>query len=374
MTKINKMLMLICGVVLSLSMLTATNARAYGSFGNVVNNACAPVVVYSGNCADCHTNSKGDPTDAKDAYNAGGTVLTDFFCPSDPTPVDVDGDGFTVSEGDCNDNDISINPDAFDIPNNGIDENCDGVDSIDTSILDADNDGFTPAEGDCKDNNAAINPGAVENCNDQIDNNCNGLVDDADPAAVGCVIDPNLIDYDNDRFTPNEGDCNDADDTIFPGAVENCTDGIDNNCNGYIDTQNNTAVNCPVTCEDLDNDFYSVEIDNIGQIICKTLIYLITAYIVSNILVIILRVSLNTIIPKIISFLKVLQLLNSYLCSFFLTLLLNLFFLICNLFENHSFLCLSNNNYLSSIMSGFLLSAIAVYNIGNVIKVKKNHL
>ena len=262
-------LILVLGAVIGLTALTAVKAQAYGSMGTAVNDACAPEVIYTGDCTTCHTGSKGDPTDAKTAYKAGGSTLTDFFCPADPTPVDVDGDGFTVDEGDCNDSNPDINPDATDIPNNGIDENCDGADSIDTSILDSDNDGFTPAEGDCNDTNAAINPGAVENCNDQIDNNCNGLVDDADPAAVGCVIDPNLIDFDNDGFTPNEGDCNDADDTVFPGAVENCTDGIDNNCNGYIDTQDSTAVNCPVTCEDLDNDFYAVEGGECGPIDCN---------------------------------------------------------------------------------------------------------
>ncbi len=40
------------------------------------------------------------------------------------------------------------------------------------------------------------------------------------------------IDNDRDGFTENQGDCNDADPTIFAGATETCGDGIDQNCNG----------------------------------------------------------------------------------------------------------------------------------------------
>ena len=42
---------------------------------------------------------------------------------------------------------------------------------------DFDNDGFTPAEGDCNDSDAAINPGAIEIDGDDIDSDCDGLLD-----------------------------------------------------------------------------------------------------------------------------------------------------------------------------------------------------
>jgi hypothetical protein len=45
--------------------------------------------------------------------------------------------------------------------------------------------------------------------------------------------DPNNIDDDNDGLTENQGDCNDADATIRPGAAEICGDNVDQNCDGY---------------------------------------------------------------------------------------------------------------------------------------------
>ena len=50
-------------------------------------------------------------------------------------------------------------------------------------LLDFDNDGdgYTPAQGDCNDNDPNVNPGVPENCSDGIDNDCDGLIDGADP-------------------------------------------------------------------------------------------------------------------------------------------------------------------------------------------------
>lgn len=138
----------------------------------------------------------------------------------------------------------------------GIDNDCDGkIDEMDEDCPCVDNDGdgygnrgvnCTYQTFDCDDNNANINPGKVEsiangNCNDGIDNDCDGYIDN-DPECLACK------DLDRDGYgnpatncANPQVDCNDANSAINPGAVEssamgNCNDGIDNDCDGLIDS------------------------------------------------------------------------------------------------------------------------------------------
>ena len=80
-------------------------------------------------------------------------VLFFIGCPTedDPTPPnsDLDGDGYTVEEGDCDDSRADLNLD------------------------DMDDDGLSSCEDDCDDNDANSYPDAPEIC-DGRDNNCNG--------------------------------------------------------------------------------------------------------------------------------------------------------------------------------------------------------
>ena len=169
-------------------LLSATYGFSFGSFGTDVNSLCAPAVPYTGgNCALCHTANTADPTDAKTAYLAGGTALTDFFCPSTPpTCTDSDNDTYATEGGDCgpidcNDNSAAINPGATEICGDGIDQNCDGNDPVcpPPACTDSDGDSFATDGGDCgpidcNDNSASIYPSATEICGDGIDQNCNG--------------------------------------------------------------------------------------------------------------------------------------------------------------------------------------------------------
>ena len=51
---------------------------------------------------------------------------------------------------------------------------------LDSAAVDADADGYTVGAGDCDDEDAAVNPGATEVCDDGIDNDCDGKTDTDD--------------------------------------------------------------------------------------------------------------------------------------------------------------------------------------------------
>ncbi|WP_419175768.1 MopE-related protein [Desulfosediminicola sp.] len=105
--------------------------------------------------------------------------------------------------------------------------------------VDNDGDGVTE-RSDCNDNNALIYPGAAEICTDGLDNNCDGLIDSADPTCTAGVC----SDADGDGYgfpadpscSYTQEDCNDTLASINPGASEVCDNGVDDNCDGLTDT------------------------------------------------------------------------------------------------------------------------------------------
>jgi len=62
-----------------------------------------------------------------------------------------------------------------------------------SGAADGDGDGFTVSEGDCDDNNPAVFPGAAELC-DGVDNDCDGEMDEGDVCAGGAIIEVSLTD------------------------------------------------------------------------------------------------------------------------------------------------------------------------------------
>ena len=96
----------------------------------------------------------------------------------------------------------------------------DGTDGT-TELVDADGDGFYDYQ-DCDDTDDSVYPGAEEVAYDGIDQDCNGF---------------DLLDFDDDGFDSDlygGEDCNDEDPSVYPGA-EDVENGIDDDCDGELD-------------------------------------------------------------------------------------------------------------------------------------------
>ncbi len=118
---------------------------------------------------------------------------------------DADGDGVTAND-DCDDNDADRSPAAEDLLGDDIDQNCDGVDGVD---LDGDGEPSLASGGrDCDDGN------------------------DEDQGK----------DADEDGW-PWCLDCDDGDPRVSPGAIDEC-DGLDQNCDGYVDVDVDGVGSC----------------------------------------------------------------------------------------------------------------------------------
>lgn len=175
----------------------------------------------------------------------------DFYVQESNQPV-----GYVQNATDCDDSNAAIYPGAIEVPDNLIDEDCNGLHAF-TFYKDEDMDGFggttevvvevvigdAPPSGivtnnaDCNDTDADVNPRADEIVGNGIDDNCDGYVDffeiytDADGDGYGA----------GNVLPPpavgvhNNLDCDDTDADVYPYAFEIYDNGIDDNCDGVID-------------------------------------------------------------------------------------------------------------------------------------------
>lgn len=198
---------------------------------------------------------------------AVGDCRTDLGCLTVENILTCGGAGFLAAEPEEN-----VDPDSDTEQDTEPDTEPDTELHHSDWYLDADQDGYgrvgesvsspTPPTslhvlrtGDCNDLNAAVYPAAQELCDSQ-DNNCNDVIDE------GLEFATYYGDIDGDgygstdyflsacnqppAYVPVAGDCNDLDSNSYPGAQESC-DGIDNDCNGIVD-DNDECVD-PCSCD-----------------------------------------------------------------------------------------------------------------------------
>ena len=230
--------------------------------------AGAPVLACDGSEPANHSKLNGDCNDSSNLWWPGADESlcdgNDYNCDTF-TAGDNDGDGFLACN-DCDDDDATRNTAATEVCD-GVDNDCDqdidggAVDAL-SWYLDDDLDSYGEESsvqvqclvpdnvntymngpgGDCDDGDPTANPGEIEIC-DLKDNDCNEGVDEAsaenaptwfadtdldtfgdfDAQSPACTAPPG--------FVADNTDCDDTDNTVFPGAIEIC-DLKDNDCAG----------------------------------------------------------------------------------------------------------------------------------------------
>jgi hypothetical protein len=254
------------------------------SFGSAVPLvACAQPADHSptpGDCDDADADAFPGADELCNGRDDDCDTFTDEADATDPTTwyADADNDGFgattvtltqcdapagyVATPGDCDDGSAAALPGGTEVCD-GLDNDCNGLSDEDAAVdaptwyADVDGDrvgddtvtavacvvplGFVGTPGDCDDAVPSVFPAAPELC-DGLDNDCDGTTDEgagapatwyADGDGDGFGVNTDTLDscQQPDGYVAAPGDCDDAADSVFPGATEDC-DPVDRNCDG----------------------------------------------------------------------------------------------------------------------------------------------
>ena len=191
---------------------------------------------------------------------SGGDPSDDDTAVGDDDDTTGDDDDTTSDDDDDATADDDDDTTPADADGDGYDETVDCDDSdASLNLDDDDGDGWTTCDGDCDDGDDDIYPGAEELCDGDL-NDCNG------------VLPEDEVDGDGDGHLACV-DCDDADNTSYPGAQELC-DGVDNDCDGLvpadeIDGDHDGASACEGDCDDTDVSLNLLDTDGDTRTTCE---------------------------------------------------------------------------------------------------------
>ena len=259
-------------VVAALALLWPTAVQAHEFYTTRVPNPATSMNAAgeTTQCITCHDNPDGGAAcettgGARPCLNLFGLAFrtNGFLWDATLSGLDSDADGFTNGQelqdplGGWLPGDDEPGVDAY--------ATRPGFEGESPGMTDGDNDGFcwfgrdldgngdclgsgeNDGSLDCDDALPTVNSGATELCTNVIDDDCNGLATLEDPVCESVVdrdgdgICPVGQDTNGDRDCIDTGeitalvDCDDSEITVFPGNRENCTDGLDNDCNTLVD-------------------------------------------------------------------------------------------------------------------------------------------